>query len=264
MYYIIQENLFKEFHYNTLINYLEKYGLEYEVIPFRPFTYELEFKTDRKDVWCFGSNNLAVVAKKYDWNPGSMYNDNHNIEVYAPYYGSNMLNSDGKIISFREPLPEFLPEIFFARPTQDTKSFSGQVFSREAWKEWTREIEDSNLVQNLTDETKILVAPTKDIQQEIRCWIVDGEPVTISQYKIGRRVNYQNHDNNEEAYIFAKKMAKLYSPARAFVLDICLFQDEYKIIEINCMNCSGFYDLDMSKLLQALEKSFSKDHCITR
>jgi len=104
----------------------------------------------------------------------------------------------------------------------------------------------------------VLVAPLKsNIQQEIRCWIVDGKPVTISQYKIGSRVVYQNHDNNEEAWIFAKDMCKIYCPAKAFVLDICLYQDEYKVVEINCINCSGFYDGDMSKLIQALENTFS-------
>jgi hypothetical protein len=80
----------------------------------------------------------------------------------------------------------------------------------------------------------------------------------MSQYKIGTRVNYVNMDRNEEAYIFARNMAKLYSPARAFVLDICLHDDDYKVVEINCMNCSGFYDLDMSKLIQSLENAFGK------
>lgn len=257
MYYIIQENLFKERHFNTLIEYLKKYNLDYEVIPFRPFTDELDFKTDRKDVWAFGSVNLASVAKKYDWYPGSLYNDNHDMNVYGPYYGDHMLNSDGKVINFGDDIPEDFPDFFFARPTKDTKQFSGQMFSKEKWGEWNKEIVDSSLQQTLTAETQILIAPLKNIQQEIRCWIVDGKPVTISQYKIGSRVVYQNMDNNEEAMIFAKQICKLYCPADAFVLDICLHDDDYKVVEINCINCSGFYDGDMSKLIQALEAKFS-------
>jgi hypothetical protein len=255
MYYIIQENLFKEYHYNTLVEYLTRYGLEYEVIPFRPFIYELDFKTKRNDVWCFGSTNMSKIAKNYPWIPGSMYNDNHDIDVYGPHYGDHMLNSDGVIINYGDVPPEEY-EYFFARPTKDSKAFSGQLFSRDTWIEWSQQKVDSNLMQTLTPETKIQLAPLKTIQQEIRCWIVDGEPVTISQYKIGSRVVYQNMDNNEEAYMFSKRMAKLYSPARAFVLDICLYQDEYRVIEINCINCSGFYDADMGKLIQALETSF--------
>jgi hypothetical protein len=258
MYYIIQENLFREHHFNTLIEHLKRYNMDYEVIPFRPFTDELEFKTDRKNVWAFGSTNLAVVAKKYDWYPGSMYNENHDLTVYGAHYGNHMLNSDGKVINFGDKVPEDYPHLFFARPTKDTKQFSGQIFTHESWNEWSQEIEDSSLKQTLTAETQILIAPLKEIQQEIRCWIVDGKPVTISQYKIGRRVNYLNMDNNQEAQIFAQQICDLYCPADAFVLDICLSEDEYKVLEINCINCSGFYDGNMSKLIQALEAKFSK------
>jgi len=260
MYYIIQENLFKEYHYNTLVEYLNRYGLEHETVPFRPFTDELVFKTNRKDVFFFGSVNGAKVAEKYNWNPGTLFNDSHDFEVYGPKYGKHLLNWNYVIQKASEPLPLQMPEYFFARPAKDTKSFSGSVFSKGAWEEYVTELQATSTIGQLDAETKILFAPMKSgIQQEIRCWIVDGEPVTISQYKIGERVVYQNHDNNEEAYIFAKDMCKIYCPAKAFVLDICLYQDEYKVVEINCINCSGFYDGNMSKLIQALEKTFGKD-----
>jgi hypothetical protein len=257
MYYIIQENLFREFHFNTLIEYLKRYELDYEIVKYIPFTEEIQFSTERRDIWCFGSPNMSAVAHKYGWNPGSLYNDNHDLVVQMPYFKKHLLNGDGWIISVEDKLPEKLPYGFFARPTKDTKQFSGQVFTHHSWYEWIENLENSNTKQNLSNETKVLVAPLKTTQQEIRCWIIDGEPVTMSQYKIGARVNYLNMDHNEEAYIFAKNMAKIYQPARAFVLDICLFNDDYKIVEINCINCSGFYDLNMSKLIQALENAFS-------
>lgn len=264
MYYIIQENLYREYHFKTLLEYLQRYSLEYEIIKFKPFVSDLEFKTTRKDVWLFGSPNSSLVAKQYNWTPGSMYNENHDIEVYGKYYGQHMLNHDGFIIEIGDELPVQLPYAFFARPTKDTKNFSGQLFTKDSWAQWISDLTDSNEKQGLRKETKVHVAPLKTIQQEIRCWIVDGEPVTMSQYKIGSRVNYLNMDHNEETYIFSKKMAKLYSPARAFVIDICLHEDEYKVVEINCANCSGFYDLNMSKLLQALEEAFqSKCYCGT-
>lgn len=256
MYYIIQENLFREYHYNTLVERLRRLGLEYETIPFRPFTDELEVKTDRKDVFLFGSVNASMIAQKYDWHPGSLYNDSHDFEAYGPKYGKNMLNCDGIVIEVGQEIPESFPYAFFARPTKDTKVFTGGPFTKDSWKEWIKDLSDSSMTQNLKNDTRILIAPLKsNIQQEIRCWIVDGKPVTISQYKIGSRVVYMNHDDNEEAMIFAKDMAKLFSPAKAFVLDICLFEDEYKVVEINCINCSGFYDGNMNKLIEALEST---------
>ena len=258
MYYVIQENMFREYHYNTLVNYLKRYNLEYETVKYRPFGGDLQVKTDRKDVWFFGSVNGAQSAMGYGWRPGSLYNDSHDFEAYGPKYGEHMLNHDAIVINADDPLPDTLPEYFFARPTKDTKVFSGQMFSKDSWNDYINELKANSTLGHLTGETKILVAPCKGpIQQEIRCWIVDGKPVTISQYKIGSRVNMLNMDNNGEAIVFTKDMCKLFCPADAFVLDICLYEDEYKVVEINCINCSGFYDGDMSKLIQALENKFN-------
>lgn len=263
MYYVIQENLFKEFHYNTLVDYLKRYNLEYETVPFRPFVDVLEVKTERKDVWFFGSVNAARMAVKNDWNPGSMYNENHDFEVYGPKYGTNLLNfpyyiaAADEIDFSKHPFCD-IPYAFFARPSKDSKAFSGQLFTKDSWKEYIDELKANSSLGHLTGDTKVLIAPLRsNIQQELRCWIVDGKIVTISQYKIGSRVVYQNQDNNEEVTIFVNKMLKIYQPARAFVMDVCLSDNDYKIVEINCINCSGFYDGDMSKLIQSLEEAFS-------
>lgn len=258
MYYVIQQDLFKEYNFKHLIEYLTRYGLEYELVKFRPFGGDLNVKTKRKDIWFFGSVSATRSIEQMAWNPGSLYNDSHDFEAYGYKYGKHMLNSDAIIINAFDPLPDSLPFLFFARPTKDTKMFSGQVFTREAWNQWMEDANEASTTGHIEWESKILVAPEKyPIQQEIRCWIVDGEVVTISQYKIGNRVNMLNMDNNEEAIIFAKDICKIYCPAKAFVLDICLYEDEYKVVEINCVNCSGFYDADMSKLIQALEKTFN-------
>lgn len=258
MYYVIQENLFREYHFNTLIEHLKRHKLDYELVAYRPFVHTVEVKTDRKDVWFFGSVNAAMTLGQKDWNPGIMYNDNHDFENYVDVFGDNLLNN-GVIKEFgvMQGPKDYK---FFARPTRDTKIFESKVWSIEEWNYYIRDTLVSKTFTDIHHQTKVLVATPKDnIQQEIRCWIVDGEPVTMSQYKIGRRVNMLNMDNNQESYIFAKQMAKIFSPSRAYVLDICLYQDEYKIVEINCINMSGFYDADMSKLIQSLEKAFNHE-----
>ncbi len=254
MYYLIQENLFKETNFQILCELLDRHKIGYEIIEFRPFTDEINFKTDRKDVFIFGSTNMTKVASKYGWTPGVCYNDNHDMEIYMKKYGDYMLNSDGACINYSEPLPEYLPYTFFARPTKDTKVFSGSLFTIDSWNKWVKNAITFDVVRNITDETRIFVAPLKSwIAKEIRCWVVDGKVVTISQYKLNDKVIQQNYDHEQEAIDFAQKMVNIYAPAKAFVLDICLYQGEYKIVEINCINCSGFYDANMSKLIQAIE-----------
>ena len=99
MYYVIQENLYREYHFKTLIEHLERYKLDYEVVKFVPFSDEIKINTDRKDIWFFGSNNGAIITKKYDWVPGSMFNDNHDYAVYAPYFKENLFLSSTNTVT---------------------------------------------------------------------------------------------------------------------------------------------------------------------
>ena len=45
----------------------------------------------------------------------------------------------------------------------------------------------------------------------------------------------------------------IYQLADAFVIDVCLADDEWKIVECGCINCAGFYKSDLMKLLISLE-----------
>lgn len=220
----------------------------HEIVKYIPFSEHLEVKTSRKDVFFFGSTNAGLVArKKYDWTPGHFINENFTMEKYLPAFGEHMLNSDGKIIATDTIFTE--PEHFFCRPLGDGKEFTGQLFNIKQWYDYVWD--NTDLLEKCPN---VLVASPKTTQQEIRCWMIDGEPVTISQYKIGSRGNYLNMDHNDEAIIFARKMAKIFQPARAFCLDICLYNDEYYIVELGCINHCGFYDANMGKLIDALEK----------
>lgn len=251
MYYVIQENLFKEYGYKALIHHLKRMGISYEVTKYIPFSEALEVVSDRKDVFFFGSSNAGMAGrKKYNWTPGHFINDNFDMKIYMEKYKDNMFNSDADICSildWRIEARNIAANEFFARPLGDGKEFTGQIFDLENWESYTT----GNTV--LTEDVEIMFAPIKHTQQEIRCWMIDGKAVTISQYKIGSRVNYLNMDHNEEAILFAEKMAKIYQPARAFCLDICLYEDEYKIVELGYINHCGFYDANMGKLIDGLE-----------
>ena len=241
-----------------MIEELNKLGLGYEVCKYRPFIQEIQFNTDRKDIWCFGAYNLTGLSEKYGFYPGQMANENHDFEVYAPYYGNNMLSSDAIIMEFTDPLTDDEKwDYFFARPTKDTKVFSGQLFTREAWDKYVNNCKENDTVKCITDETRIVISGIKKINQEIRCWIVGNKVVTISQYKVGHRVTAKNLDNDLEAIEFAQKMVDKYRPAQAFVLDICRTPEGFKVIEVNCINCAGFYAMDCNKLLTALEEEFN-------
>ena len=61
-----------------------------------------------------------------------------------------------------------------------------------------------------------------------------------------------------EAIAFARNMIAAYQPAEAFVLDICLTYDAWKVVEVNCINSAGFYpNLNIKALLKAIDLYFS-------
>jgi glutathione synthase/RimK-type ligase-like ATP-grasp enzyme len=96
-----------------------------------------------------------------------------------------------------------------------------------------------------------MCASLKKIYNEYRYFVVDGKVVTGSQYKLGKRVVYGETDQNIDiAQTFVDMLNK--NIDQPYVIDIALTDDGYKVIELNTMNCAGFYACDMQKLVTAI------------
>lgn len=258
MYYVIQENTFREENFDVLVYNLERLELEYEIVKVLPFIEEFEFKTDRKDVFCFGCVKMSRIAYKYGWTPGSLMNENHDYRVYSKYYKDNLLNYDSKIQRFDDDI--VTNDIFFARPCLDSKTFTGMVFDIYQWNEFKENHFKCGHVTSLTKDTEIQISSVKHINKEFRFWIVDGKVVTGSLYRLN---NWTHYDSvvDDGALEFCKEMVNIYQLADAFVMDICEIeidgQLQYKIIECGCINSAGFYKADMFKILQAIENKWN-------
>jgi len=261
MIHLIQKDVFSAPHYEALIAVLDRLNLPHIVAKIKPGTRELLWENDepltvgQSDVFCWGSVRLAHIAKDYGWTPGSLFNDNHDYRVYAEHYGEEMLNHDSRIIEFSQ---EFEPPsyIFFARPCGDTKAFTGQCFIKASWEEFVKFNLANKSRPTLNESTAVQISSRKDIQREFRTWIVQGKVVTASQYKLGSKVVHQRC-TEPLVLEYAQRMADVYCPAEAFVLDVCLANDEMKVVEVNCINCAGFYDTDLVKLIGTLEEAFA-------
>ena len=257
MYYIIQENTFREENYDILVDTLERYNLPYEVVKVRPFLEDFEFETNRKDVFCFGSVKMSRLATKYGWHPGSLLNENHDYRIYSKYYKENLLNYDSIIQKFGDGINL---DIFFARPVLDNKTFTGKVYTKEQWIEFKENFIKSGQESSLTNDTEIQVSSVKTVTKEFRFWIIDGKVITGSLYRNGYWVNYSDIVD-DGALEFCKEMVKIYQLADAFVMDICevIINEEikYKIVELGCINSAGFYKANMPKLIEAIEIKWS-------
>ena len=259
MIYIIQENLFKEYNYDKLIRTMIRHRFDFEIVKLNPKTLDFNIKSDRTDVFCFGAVVMAKKAANKGWKYGSMLDDNHDFDVYSKGFGQeNMLNGLGFITDFQENLSFGDSDRVFIKPIQDNKAFTGATFTKESWKEFYNVHIKSKGIIKMSSDNKVLIAPIRKIQQEVRCWVVGGKVITSSLYKRGNDVIWLNYDNETFYTEFAQKMVDKHQVAEAFVIDVCLANDELKIVEVNNINSAGFYDCDINKLIQSIDDHFSQ------
>jgi len=254
MFYVIQENVFREENYNKIFDVMKRLKLPYEILRFDKNGDFNPLMNRRKDVFVFGSVRAARLACDKEWTPGSFYGKNHDFQIYKDYYKKNLLNYDSLLKDIADPIVWEPNEVKFIRPTKDSKVFNGKLYSKVKWEDTVQMVKEKYL--GIMPPVTIQVSSPKKIYKEARVWIVDGRVVTSSYYKFGDNVAW-TEDVEPEGLEFAQNMANLYKVAKAFVMDICLTPDGWKIVEINCVNCSGFYRGDLQKLVMALEDLYN-------
>ena len=269
MHYLIQENIFKERNYNLIISTVERYQLPHTIVKIFPYSDKIVDINDYYEgcnvdelpdvnvegkVFVFGAVKIARIAKLKNYYPGSLLNENHDYEVYSHYYKDNLLNFDSKICGVLEFF-KWDDDKKFIRPTKDSKIFTGKIYKENEWDDKRTDLRNNNFYNQLAEDENlpnIQVSSCKKIYKEVRYWSIGGKIVTGSTYSSTFTTGYTDKDS----LVFAQSMVDLYQPAEAFVIDVCLTDNGWKIVEINCINCAGFYEGSLSLILQALENLY--------
>ena len=259
MHWIIQNNIYNEDGFSSLIDTLEILKLPYSIHKCIPFvgTLDPEPAPTQNRVIVMGSYTLAREAIRRNWNPGVFLNENFDASIQLRHWGDLMMNADHGIYKFSQVPEQINP--FFIRPIHDSKAFTGEVTDWPTFTEWRDKVLSLTPEDNptITNDTEVLTSSVKEIYGEYRIWIVDGKAVAWSQYKVGRR-KLKNYipDVDERIRNFAEKCAAIWSPHRAYVLDIFETPNGLFIGEVNNLNSAGFYAANMGKLIIALEEAF--------
>ena len=268
MFYVIQENTFREDNYDNLLKSIERLGLPYEIVKSRPFTEDVEFKTERKDVFVFGSVKLARTGRKYGWKPGSLLNDNHDYNVYSKQWNDWLLNKDSRVVKFGDEFDWDAKQVeYFIRPCADSKTFTGKLYDWHSWHKFKDDhfaeqerfarLNNGERSSSLDENSLIQVATPKKILKEFRFWAVGGKIATGSLYKMGSSV-IRGSLVDDGALDFAQSMVDKFQIASSFVIDVAMVDaDTYKIVECGCINSAGFYYANMQKLIMALEDYYN-------
>jgi len=255
MFYLIQNNIFADQRYDKIFETLDALNLPYEVVKLRPFEDSIDFTTTIADVFVYGSVKLARLATQYGWQPGSFYGGNHHYEAYAAHYKEHLLNYNSTVCLVSDALHWNEGEEKFIRPGRDAKVFTGKKFTRTKWEDFVAH-SFTDAQSPIKHDTVIQVTTPKKIVKEARTWIVDGKVVTSSYYMFHGDSDYEENVA-AEGIAFAQSMAAVFEVAKAFVMDICLTAEGWKIVEVNCINSAGFYKADLHKMIEALEVAFS-------
>lgn len=272
MHYLIQHNLFRDNHQERLLETLVKYNLPFTLVKIFPFInkivdvndvpttpYEVTelpdlLVSDPNNVFVFGGVKMARIAHLNNWKPGSMFNENHDYSVYSQHYKENLLNCDSIVQPISKQIDWDRLE-YFIRPTQDSKSFTGKVFNKIEWEEFIENQLHNYRSESFNEATLIQIAIPKLIYKEYRFWVVNGEIVTGSSYPVNFNIDYID-PIEDSAVEFAQRMVDTFQIAKAFVIDVCLTDNGWKIVELNCINHAGFYKSNIGKIIESLENYF--------
>lgn len=257
MHWVLQNDIFSETGWTTLVDTLARFGLPHSVHKVVPFVGELvpAPAVSHDNVICFGSYSMRHTAKRYGWKPGVFDLFEQDFPRQLAHWGEHLLNAHARVCRFADAT---LDGDTFLRPVDDSKCFAGRVFSPAEFEPWQRAVcalgEDDG--STLRADTLVQLCRPTTIHAEYRCWVVHGRVVTQSLYKRGARV-FSSPEVAPRIVAFAEARAAEWAPHEAFVLDVCETDDGLRIVEINTLNAAGFYAADVQRLVMVLEAAFS-------
>jgi hypothetical protein len=253
--WIVQSNVSPE--HDKWFAALTKLDSPYREIKIIPFSDELmDVQVETEFAIAHGSTTLIRNAPKKPWNPGIFFNPyNFKPSTWREKYGREFVNYNGLVGMLGHA--KFMPygDHMFIRPNGDFKDFSGSVVSKEGIEKF---IEETSLGGHLFDNLlEIYMSPEIDIVEEWRIFIVDGKAVSASKYKV-RTMLDKKAGAPPEVIEYANKLAQIWSPEKAYVMDICrIVGSELKLLELNCFNASGVYDAPIDPIIKAVEALYA-------
>lgn len=266
--WLVEKDIFLDTEIN-LIETLKEKGYPVNTVQYIPFDDDLSRfeKITEKNVIYYGSLNLAIKLKdKFNWIPG-VYGDikKYNCSSYYPYFKDYLLNKDYLYMTYadlyqnRDYLFEKFNDIFFVRPDSILKEFTGQPISKYNFEDAYKLLGFYNDV--VTQNLPIYVSSLKDIQKEWRFIVADNEIITGSLYRVKEKEETLHElCTDDNALNFAKQMAKLYNPERVWVLDVCLSNNQYKLLEIGCFSFAGLYGNDLNIIVDKVSEIAKQEY----
>ena len=248
--------MYREEGMRDLVETLSRFSIPHDIVSLDPATGALspDVRPEGAVMIC-GTYRLSRLAAERGWFPGSFLNANHDHRAWTAAWGGRMLNAAARTTRFADARPA--PGRVFIRPAADNKYFDGQVLDAEEVDAWRDALcrggrSPVRCSDKVGPETEVTWGPAHPIYRESRFFVVDGEIAASTTYRIGRDT-VASPDVDPQALAYARGAVAEWRPARAFALDVALTDGGYRIVEVNCINMSGFYGADVQRLVMALD-----------
>ncbi len=255
--WIIQSNMNYEVGVDNIIDYLTLKNIAFELVDIfkgKDHFYYANTDTifdihDRNDVFAIGSYRLSRMLTEKNITPTSFSNENYNYSKWVEHWGNKMLNSNFIIQSINNlNIPDDWEHVF-ARPLNDNKLFTGGLFRKH---DLLIAIH-GKILNAQNKEDKIIISKKKEIHSEYRLFVINNKVIAGSMYKMRNQAITSEFVDNS-VISFADECLSLWSPSKAFALDIAITDEGLKIVEVNNICSAGLYKSDVTLIVDALEE----------
>lgn len=185
---------------------------------------------DEEKYFVCGSYQLTKVVSQTHKEASFVLDDYTFKDWYDIFGKENMLNENIQIAEAKDII--WINEEMFVRPLLDSKAFNGGIFNKNT----------------LNTDVICVAATLQHIQKEFRFFVLDGEIIGSSQYKMNGEL-FPSSIVDEDAKQFVNEMIKKFD-FPGYVIDIASTNGQCKIVELNCFNASGFYEIDLWKFME--------------
>lgn len=210
-------------------------------------------------VLVYGAAEFVNACAKSEHLAPYIYNDREAFSMKQLLSCGRMLfNHDGGVVK-ASVISKWLsswnaigdtPAQHFIRPDLAHKAFNGGVYDAERWEAMIKE-------KNLPEDLACYISSVKPLpDKEYRCWVINGKIVAVSQYMEKGELNVvalmddvlTEFLSKVAQTFFVLKTAMKRNLPDCYTVDFAVPQGKDLahacIMELNCINSSGFYGFD--------------------
>lgn len=188
-----------------------------------------------------------IIKNGYDYNYKNFE------QSFISKFNLPLLNTDGEFIDMNNPesLNVSFGNEMFIKPSNDQKAFIATILpERQTIRSFLESIECP--LNRLKDE-KILLSSVKNLKGEYRFICIEDSIAEVSKYMENGRLDVEGCVP-KKVIDAAKEYAKLFQPANIYSMDLVETNKGIYIVEYNCWNVSGLYNIDRKSLFNKVNE----------